>query len=275
MPALVVSVQSLQVLASDGCIFDMLGYHPHDIVGQNILALIGAGSDPQMLKTAILEMQDQKLQLVLYDAFGRERLLIVSCSPCHDNRSNISCLLNLHPSEAIVLQSAISYHTHACAVVSANHPHAIHAANDAFLQRFTCTLSEVLGRPLHLFHRGAHFSYIDFDHAARSTAAWSALLLAALDGRIARMTLLEHTVSGGFADEVTCTPVTEASNGRISHLQIAFRPPPPHRRESPPRPGEHRHPPIVGGAALGLFFFWRLFHRILAPHRPDLEIASA
>ncbi len=32
---------------------------------------------------------------------------------------------------------------------------------------------------------------------------------------------------------------------------------------------------IVGGAALGLFFFWRLFHRILAPHRPDLDIAPA
>lgn len=32
---------------------------------------------------------------------------------------------------------------------------------------------------------------------------------------------------------------------------------------------------IVGGAALGLFFFWRLFHRLLAPHRPDVDIAPA
>ena len=30
---------------------------------------------------------------------------------------------------------------------------------------------------------------------------------------------------------------------------------------------------IVGGAALGLFFFWRAFNRLLAPHRADLEVA--
>ncbi len=35
------------------------------------------------------------------------------------------------------------------------------------------------------------------------------------------------------------------------------------------------HVAIVGGAAVGLMIFWRLFHRILAPHKADVEIAPA
>ena len=48
-----VSPQSLQVLASDQGIFIILGYHPYETNGRNILANTGAHSDTLMLQAEI------------------------------------------------------------------------------------------------------------------------------------------------------------------------------------------------------------------------------
>ena len=229
MARLVVSTQSMHVLASDRNVFSVLGYHPHEINCRSILAVTGKGSDLRMLQNAIQDMQGQKMQLVLYDASGGERRLIACCSPFHQAGVFVGCLLNLHSSEAIPLLNAFEDCAQARALVSADSPHVIHMANDAFFGRFGCTRSEVLGRPLNLAYGylGADAAFLNCSLAAQlradSDAAWTALLHVALDGRVARRPVAAS--SGGLdEDGITCVPVVEAPNGRIRNLLITFGP---------------------------------------------------
>ena len=226
MARLVISTQSLQVLASDRNVFTVLGYHPHEINCRSIWTVTGKGSDLRMLQGAIQDMQGHRMQLILYDSGGQERRLIACCSPFYDADVLIGCLLTLHPSEAIMLLDVFTANSEARALVSAEAPHGIHMANDAFLGRFGCSRSEVLGRPLNLFYgySGAELAYLNPELVAKlrteSEAAWSALLFAALDGRVARLPCEELSP----ADVITCAPVVEAPNGRIRHLLISFDP---------------------------------------------------
>ena len=234
MAALVVSPQSLQVLASDQGIFTMLGYHPYKINGNNIFAITGVQSDTCMLQSAIESMQGLKVQLILYDASGRARRLIVSCSPHYENLLNFGCLLTIQPSEAVTLQDAFADCPHARALVSADYPHAVHMANGAFLDRFSCGRKEVLGQPLHFFSSMDSTSFARaFTNpcSAESEEAWSSLLAIALNGQLARWRRDASNDVGiqicvNDADEVTCTPVVEAPNGYIRHIVVSFGPPP-------------------------------------------------
>ena len=106
-------------------------------------------SDQHMLENAIEDMQGQKMQLILYDASGNERRMIVSCSPTSNAWIIVGCLVTLHPSEAITLQDAFANCSHARALVSAEAPNAIHMIDDSFLSHFARSRSEVLGQPLH------------------------------------------------------------------------------------------------------------------------------
>ena len=184
---LVVCIQSLRVLASDKTVF--LGYDPNKITGHSITILTGARSDPLMLQNAIESRQRHKLQLVLYDAHGGERCLIVSFCP-FDDEDSAKCLLTLYPSKAIMLQDAFKFADcpSASALVSADPAHVIHMVNDGFLGRFGCARSEMLGQPLHLFYADATADSASFFHP-HLQSDWSALLLAALDGRITRRSL--------------------------------------------------------------------------------------
>ena len=102
----------------------------------------------------------------------------------------------MHPSEAITLQDALADSPQASVLVSADAPHAIHMANDAFLCCIERSRFEVLGRPLHQFHGESDKETSDISDGTdtnpikyvRSSveAVWSELLRAALGGRIAR-----------------------------------------------------------------------------------------
>ena len=234
MARLVVSTQSLQVLAADQGTFTTLGYHPYEINGHNVLAITGARSDTRMLQSAIESMQGLKMQIILYDASGDERRLIVSCSPFYEDFVLVGCLLTIQPSEAVMLQEAFAECLHARALVSADYPHAIHMANDAFLDRFSCDRQDVLGQPLHFFS-SINSELVDRALAPHFDAdpeeAWSALLATALDGRVARWRRdtsddIGVQICDNGADEVTCAPVVEAPNGYIRHIVVSFGPPP-------------------------------------------------
>ena len=224
----------MQVLASDRGIFMELNYSPHEINGQSIMALTGPRSDPRMLQSAIKAMQGHKIQLILYDAARRERHMIVSCSPFHNAGIYVGCLINLHSSEAITLQDAFKAFRQASALVSADAPHAVHMANDAFLARFECSRPDVLGRPLDIFHSASGGvsepdcldPALSAQLCADSEAAWSAMLRAALGGRAARLPADALNCRGGAGEEVACLPVVEAPNGRIRHLLVTFLPSP-------------------------------------------------
>ena len=232
MSRLVISTQSLQVLASDRNVFTVLGYHPHEINCRSIWTVTGKGSDLRMLQGAIQDMQGHRMQLILYDSGGQERRLIACCSPFYDADVLIGCLLTLHPSEAIMLLDVFTANSEARALVSAEAPHGIHMANDAFLGRFGCSRSEVLGRPLNLLYgySGAELAHLHLGLFAQlrteTEAAWSALLFAALDGRITQGRLATSSCwqSDFNANVVTCAPVVESLNGRIRHLLITFGP---------------------------------------------------
>ena len=226
MARLVVSTRSLEVLASDRGIFTMLGYHPHEMNCQSILTFTGKRSDPRLLQSAIESMQGDKMQIILYDASGGERRLIISCSQYHNACVSDGCLINLYPSEAITLQDALTDSSRACTLISADAPHAIHMANDAFLDRFACSRSEVLGRPLHFFYGDSDLESLAPLWGSDSDAA-SALLCAAKEGRVARRSPGapdDFAEGGGADDDVTCVPVVEAPNGPIRHLLITFGP---------------------------------------------------
>ena len=241
MAGLLISIHSFEVLASDSGIFTMLGYHPCQINGQNVLILMGESSDARMFQRAILNMEGFKMQLVLYDSTSRKRLFIASCSPFHEACGFVGCLLTLQPSEAITLRDVCFDDKHACALVSANAPNCIHTTNDFFLHRFACARPN--GLPLHLFYSGPDFSFRDFAHAANTDSAWSALLNEALGGRITRMSpfLPDAENSLANAEEVTCVPVAEAHNGRISHLLVTFGPMPCSRGETKSLPNANAH----------------------------------
>ena len=234
MARLVVSAQSLQVLASDQGIFAMLGYHPYAINGLSILAITGAESDTRMLRSEIESMQGLKMQLILYDASGHAKRLIVSCSPYYENLLRVGCLLTIKPSEAVTLQDSFADCLHARALVSADYPHAIHMANGAFLDRFSCDRQEVLGQSLHFFSIMDSTFFAEAltnKCSADSEEAWSALLAIALDGRVARWRRdasddVGIQICGNAAEEVTCAPVVEAPNGLIRHIVVSFGPPP-------------------------------------------------
>ena len=229
MARLVVSSRSLKVLASGKEIFGLLGYHPHEMNCQSILTFTGKRSDPRLLQSAIESMQGDKMQIILYDASGGERRLIISCSQYHNACVSDGCLINLYPSEAITLQDALTDSSRACTLISADAPHAIHMANDAFLDRFACSRSEVLGRPLHLFFGDSDLESLAPLWGSDSDAA-SALLCAAKEGRVARRSPGapdDFAEGGGADDDVTCVPVVEAPNGPIRHLLITFGQPQP------------------------------------------------
>ena len=304
MGRLVVSAQSLQVLASDQGIFAMLGYDPNAINGLSILAITGAESDTRMLQSAIESMQGLKMQLILYDASGHAKRLIVSCSPYYENFLNVRCLLTIQPSEVVTLQDAFADCLHARALVSADYPHAIHMANGAFLDRFSCGRQDVLGQPLHFFSR--------MDSTSISTAltnpcsadfeeAWSALLDTALDGRVARQRKdvtddVGVLISGNDTDEVTCAPVVEAPTGLIRHLVVSFGPPPgvgsaderfvdgcrlPHPSQSAKRrvrPGLEKTAEAATGTKSAFLVCPRLRslgHAILPRRKPSLEVSRS
>ena len=218
MAELIVCVQSLRVLANNQTIFNILGHH--QIICQSILILTGPRSDPLMLQSAIKSMQTHKLHLVLYDASGCERFLMVSCCPFDDSFTR--SLVTLYPSDAITLQDAFADRPSASVLVSADPPHVIHMVNDKFLGRFGCARSEVLGQPLHLLYKEESFNVSRFLDTQESDKAWSALLDAAVEGRATRRSLA--TVGAFFGsldvDEVTCKPVVEGLNGRIRHVLI-------------------------------------------------------
>ena len=302
MARLVVSAQSLQVLASDQGIFAMLGYHPNAINGLSILAITGAESDTRMLQSAIESMQGLKMQLILYDASGHAKRLIVSCSPYYENFLNVRCLLTIQPSEVVTLQDAFADCLHARALVSADYPHAIHMANGAFLDRFSCGRQDVLGQPLHFFSRMDSTSIstaLTNPCSAEFEEAWSALLDTALDGRVARQRKdvtddVGVLISGNDTDEVTCAPVVEAPNGYIRHLVVSFGPPPgvgsaderfvdgcrpPHTSQSAKRrvrPGLEKTAEAATGAKSAFLVCPRLRslgHAILPRRKPSLEVS--
>ena len=252
---LVVCIQSLRVLASDKTVF--LGYDPNKITGHSITILTGARSDPLMLQNAIESRQRHKLQLVLYDAHGGERCLIVSFCP-FDDEDSAKCLLTLYPSKAIMLQDAFKFADcpSASALVSADPAHVIHMVNDGFLGRFGCARSEMLGQPLHLFYADATANSASFFHP-HLQSDWSALFLAALDGSITRRSLAARCAVGGGLDEVTCTPVVEGPNGRIRHLLVSVDLSEPH-----PQPATRWQQPGASRA-------------VTRPDRPQVAPASA
>ena len=197
-------------------------------------------------------MQGHLTQLVLYDSSGDEQRLMVSCSPFRNACTLVGCLLTIRPSEAITLQDALASRHRASALVSAEEPHAVHLASDAFLNRFASARPDALGRPLHLVCGGQRTRLGD---AAGPDAAWFGLLRAALGGRVARVPLAGAAEGcGGVAagDEVACTPVVEAPNGRIRHLLVTIGPAPSDAGAARPRPsggtscdaeaGEHEGP---------------------------------
>ena len=197
-----------------------------------------------MLKSAIQEMQGYKMQLILYDVNGYERHLIISCTQYHDPCNLVGCLLTLNPSEAITLQEAFLEYPHARALVSADAPHPIHVANDAFLIRYLCTRSEVLGRPMHLFFGDSSPDSVFFNGALCSSAtdfgtAWTTLLSAALEGRVAQRSPI---AIDGDGDDVTFVPVVDSPNGRIRYLLITFGPRPHHGGAIEPFVGNCRAP---------------------------------
>ena len=239
MARLVISTQSLQVLASDRSIFSVLGYHPQEVNGQNVLTFTGLRSDPRMLQSAILGMDGQKMQIILYDPSGCERRLIISCTQFQAASFCVSCLLALCPSEAIGLQEAFAEIPQACILISADPPHTIHMANVGFLNRYQCATSGILGRPLNIVYGAPNFPSHEFAQATESDTAWRDLLHTALDGRVAKRppTASDSSDAGGYSDEVTLAPVVEAPNGRIRHLLVTFGP-----SRSDPEPVE---PPVA------------------------------
>ena len=211
MAQLVVCVQSFKVLLSKGNVLTVLGHDPKKLIGQSILNITGARSNPQTLQQAIEGTHRSKVQLILYDACGGERRLIVSC--CISNDSCAECQLTVYPSEAIMLHDAFSDCLCASALVSAENPHPIHMANELFCNHFECIRSEILGRPLHLFGLRC-LGCGTFDE-------WLDFLSIALDGRVARKT---NVTMPFFRCEVSVTivPVVEAPNGGIRHLLLTI-----------------------------------------------------
>ena len=229
MAQLVVSTESLLILSSDKGIFDLLGYHSQEMSFRSVLTLTGPRSDQQMFQSAIRAMQGMKIQFILYDAIGIDRRLLVSFFSYKDSGSNVHCLIFLCPSEAIMLKDVFADCQFGRALVSAETPHAIHMANKAFLDRFSCSTSEVLGLPLRLICRDYDSNLACSDHSLKpdgseSEDSLSALICIALDGSIARMALKTSDSVGNISDEVTCTPIVEAPNGRIRHLLITIGP---------------------------------------------------
>ena len=218
MARLVVSIQTLQILASDKRIFMVLGYHPHELNGQSILVLTGARSDKRMLQSAIQAMEEDKMQFTFYDNSSDERCLIVSFTPFLEAGLFVGSTLTLQPSEATTLQEAFQDCLYPRVLASADSPHAIHMANDALLDCFACSRSEVLGRPLHLFSHYSKQHFIDNSPSNEPEAAWSALVCVALDGRVAR----RQSTAGSDIYDVICVPVVEAPNGRIRHFLVTF-----------------------------------------------------
>ena len=151
MARLVICTQTLQILACNRRVGTLLGYHPHEINGQNILKLTGPRSDPKMLRSAIQEMHGHKMQLILYDVSGCERRLIISCSPFNDACAFIGCLLSIRPSDAVMLHDAFEDCGQARVVVSLDAPYTIRMANEAFLDQFCRCRSTVIGLPVNLF----------------------------------------------------------------------------------------------------------------------------
>ena len=217
MARLLLSCRSIfQVIAADESIFMVLGYHPHQIIGNSIMIFAGPQSDCRMLQNAILTMQGHKMQLVLYDCAGRERRLIVSCSPLGVASISLGCMVTFQSSEAITLQDAFTDCPQARILVSADSPYEVHMANDAFLRHSCCLRSDILGQPLNF---PQHRSSINTSNLKFKTE-FAALIRSALDGRNTTT-----NSSGGCLDEVSCAPVVEAQNGCIRHLLFTFSSP--------------------------------------------------
>ena len=232
---MVVSPRSLKVLASSTGAFKMFGYHPHEIIGRNILDLTGARSDLQMFQNAIVAMQGQKMQLILYGCSGVELRLIVACSPFFDECIPFGCLLTLHHSEAITLADTLTVCPRARALVSVDTPNVIHMANDDFIAHLKSTRSQVLGQPLLLFFNDiiCSVTYFSFQGCVDSDEhnALRFLLAGILTGCVARLPPVVEEC-GAVTSQILCEPVVEALNGPIRHFLLTIEPVPCHESVS-------------------------------------------
>eukprot|EP00291_Cryptomonas_curvata_P019037 CAMPEP_0172175546 /NCGR_PEP_ID=MMETSP1050-20130122/14292_1 /TAXON_ID=233186 /ORGANISM="Cryptomonas curvata, Strain CCAP979/52" /LENGTH=277 /DNA_ID=CAMNT_0012847669 /DNA_START=162 /DNA_END=992 /DNA_ORIENTATION=+ len=211
------------VLAMEGQ--EVLGFAKDELVGQSVLKLLGAKSDLALFHLVIKEasnFQTNDGQFILYDKDGNDKQLMVSFIPYSQDGHVIGCLIALHHSEAITLKQLFEGIQDNCCpycLVAADPPHAIHMANEDFTSKFSTAHADALSNDL--------LSVVSA-HRGLAPERWASLLLGAGSGRRTRCRISMRTawsLHNAPCEDLVCTPVVEAANGRIRHVLVHFAPP--------------------------------------------------
>ena len=141
---------------------------------------------------------------------------MLSFAPQFDTSGEVICNLSVDPSRAINLQEALGNNFQIHALVSAENPYNIVAANAAFMHRFSCVDTQVVGKPVRkAFGAGAEVEGL--------------VTCAAKEGRrIHRLRSSLHDVFNPPCIEqynselVECIPVVGSYNSKIDYVLIVF-----------------------------------------------------
>ena len=192
-----------------------LGIDAVELLGQNVVDIIDSCSDKSVLQNAIVASengQQSKIQLTFSGVNGKVQNMMVNCSPYQTEDFRICCHIALNRSFAVSLHEAFQESSCPRALISSESPHVVHMINHHFAEKFGIIKSEILGRPLGLFH----------DHLTASK--WVALFRSALNGRIVRDLLNISTMSPTLQEDTILVPVSEGASRTIKNILVLFAP---------------------------------------------------
>jgi hypothetical protein len=222
MAVIIVShLRPYRILAAGKKIKTLFGFGCKKLRGSYLQFLEGPETDSvllhKMIKRTCSELLATQFQVVLYDKRGRNRDVMVSCSPfCNQgNGALVGCKLCMTASEALILGEVWDLFDAIpvpCALVSLDWPHPVRWTNRPFASMFGFPQDILSDCGIECLRPG------DTD-----PAPWRNLLRAAAKGSAATAPLAARTGAGAaVAAAAMCLPVVEWRNGAIAYLAIAF-----------------------------------------------------
>ena len=199
----------------------LLGYSPADLVGNadGLRILCFERTDSlNFISACVTDFSNTNdvYHMVLRTLDGRERRIRIKFIHDQSMTAVVSVrFMTMAPSQAILLNDALSNNTFPQAIVSANYPHIICTVNSLYAATFSQPgYVFIAGRPL-----------LSICAANSNIGDWASLLLTAADGRAVEGVVNAKSFScPSLHFRLRCAPVAASDNERLSFLLAVFLP---------------------------------------------------
>ena len=204
----------------------LLGYTAEEIVGRSIKILHGPRTETSKISSAIKRSslnQTTAIQSILYGRSGLGKTLSVTCTPHYDAWGVLrGCAMDMlvpeSPDNAQARMECLTVENNndfAKVLISAQHPHIVIMANQAFTDFFGFFESQVVGRSLRIIHS-----------PSTDVGRWNALIRSACAGLPSCAGLvLSSSACQQFPVEVTASPTSVPRDScYAAAVEVSFRP---------------------------------------------------